>query len=204
MKKFATLITILFTLTLALGGCNDHLASDGDGDNNNVNNVTNTAMEVETLSPSKTALWVELGTGDYDFALTRERTSSDPDLVGHLVTLPKGLSAMVVTGEDQLIIEGDDLFEVYEVTDIGQFEMLVRNIWFMPAGWQPNLFPHSEGEAVDLQILLSAFICAKGLDLHSRGCQGQISSNLFRFVGETAYYEWSNSGHAKYVFIKKL
>lgn len=201
MKYLLNLIFVaIFTF---LPACNDHLAGDeGDGEGNN---GVDTAVTVETLSPAKTALWVELSTGDYDFALTKERTSADPDLVGHRVSLPNGLSAMVITGEDELIVEADDLFEVWEVPtgQIGQFEMLIRNLWMMPAGWQPNLFPKTEGEAADLEILLSAFICGMELDLYSRGCQSDIPSNLFHFVGETSYYEWKNNEHAKYVFIIK-
>ena len=200
MKALITTLAI-FVAILTLPACNDHLAGDeGEG-----NNDVSTAVTVETLSPAKTALWVELSTGDYDFALTKERTSSDPDLVGHRVKLPSGLSAMVVTGEDELIVEADDLFEVWEVPadQIGQFEMLIRNLWMMPSGWQPNLFPKTEGEAADLEILLSAFICGMELDLYSRGCQGDVPSSLFRFVGETADYRWVNTGHAKYLFVIK-
>lgn len=206
MKHFTI---ALFTLAMALilGACNDHPENGGNVVNNdNTNNVTQQGdVEVETLSSAKTALWVELGTGDYDFALTKERESGDPDLVGHRVNLPNGLSAMIVTGEDELLIEADGLVEVWEVpTDqIGAFEMLIRNIWFMPAGWQPNLFPNTEGEAADLEIVLSAFICGMELDLYSRGCQGNVSSSLFRKVGETADYRWVNPNHAKYVFIVK-
>jgi len=204
------LIAILATLSLfiismaTLVACNDH-GVDGDVVNNdNTNNVTQQGdVQVETLSPKKTALWLELEDGDYDFALARNHTASDPDLIGHQVGLPSGLAAMVVTGEDQLILEADDLVEVWEVTDIGQFEMLVRNLWTLPSGWQPDLFPTTEGEAADLEILMSAFICGQGLDLYSRGCQGQIPFSLFRKVGETSYYEWTNQSHAKYVFVIK-
>ncbi|MCD6109380.1 hypothetical protein J7J83_01305 [bacterium] len=190
--------TFLVISLLAIVGCNDHLG--GDAGNNDIKSGT---ISVDTLSSSRTALWVEMGDGDFDFALSRERTDSDPDLIGHKATLPSGLSAMIVTGEDQLLIESDDLVEVWEVPTekIGAFEMLIRNLWMLPAGWQPNLFPRTEGEAADLEILLSAFICGQELDLYSRGCQGNIPSDLFHFVGETAYYEWSNHGHAKYVFV---
>lgn len=201
MKALITTFAI-FALFTFLPACNDHLSGDeDDGEGNNVSS----AVIVETLSSAKTALWVELSSGDYDFALTKARTAADPDLVGHRVSLPNGLSAMVVTGEDELIIEADDLFEVWEVPadKVGAFEMLIRNLWMMPSGWQPNLFPTTEGEAADLEILLSAFICAQELDLYSRGCQSDIPSTLFRFVGETSYYEWKNEGYAKYLFVIK-
>lgn len=203
MRHLNNIFATLFTLTVALflGACNDHLDDDGD----NANNVSG-AMTVEALSPSKTALWVELSDGDYDFALARDRTASDPDLIGHGVALPGGLSAMVVTGENQLIIEADDLVEVWEVPaeQVGTFEMLIRNDYYdegyLPDGWQPNLFPRTEGEAADLEILLSAFICGMELDLFSYGFDNTFLFS-FRFVGETSYYEWTNPGHAKYVFI---
>lgn len=198
--KHLTFFATLFTLTVvAFMGCNKHL------DNNNGDNANNVigATEVEVLSPAKTALWLELANGNYDFALARDRTASDPDLIGHSFELPSGLAAMVTTGQDKLVVNASGLVEIYEVpTDqIGTFEMLVRNVWSLPAGWQPNLFPRTEGEAYDLEILLSAFICGQKLDLYTRGCQSQIPSSLFRKVGETAYYEWSNPGHAKYLFV---
>ncbi|MBA4337209.1 hypothetical protein C0416_05590 [bacterium] len=195
MKQLSTFLAIIFTLILALSGCNDHKTTD--------NNNTDNGIVVEVLSPVKTALWVELSDGDYDFALARDRVASDLDLIGNSVPLPSGLAAMVTTGQDKLVIKADETLEVWEVpTDqIGTFEMLVRNVWSLPAGWQPNLFPKTEGEAYDLEILLSAFICGQNLDLYTRGCQSQIPSSLFRKIDETAYYEWSNPGHAKYVFV---
>lgn len=224
MKRFFIVLTL--SLALVLGACNEHDPNAGDGNwvcgngvceagetatscpsdcSTNTNNAQQGDVVVETLSSEKTALWVELGTGGYDFALTKVRKPGDPDLVGHRVSLPNGLSAMIVTGEDELLIEADDLVEIWEVpTDqIGQFEMIIRNLWMMPAGWQPNLFPTTEGEAADLEILLSAFICGMELDLYSRGCQSDIPSSLFRFVGETADYRWVNPKHAKYVFVVK-
>lgn len=202
MERFATFTLII--ISMALVACTNNHDLNGDGNNGgNTNNVVTGDVEVETLSPKKTALWVELSDGDYDFALARNRTSSDPDLIGHRVNLPSGLAAMVVTGEDQLIVEADDLVEVWLVNDVGQFEQLVRNLWLMPAGWQPNLFPTTEGEAADLEILLSAFICGKSLDLYARGCQGSIPSSLFRKVDDTSYFELNISNRAAYIFVIK-
>jgi len=191
--KHLNLFAILFTLTMGLTACNDHNKDSGNDDD---------VATVDTLSPSKTALWVELESGDYDFALAKNYAIDYFDLIGHRVDLPSGLSAMIVTGEDQIIIEADDLVEIWTVTDVGQFEMFVRNVWYMPAGWQPNLFPQSEGEAADLEILLSAFICGQSLDPYSRGCQGSIPSSLFRKVeNDIDYFELDILDRAAYVFV---
>ncbi len=209
MKRFTTLFAII--LTFALMGCNDHNPNGDcvDCGDDNTNNVTQSGtVDVETLSPKKTALWAELSDGNYDFGLARDRTSSDPDLIGNQVHLPEGLAAMVVTGEDQIIVTADDLFEVVEVTDVSRFEQLIRNVYdddgnYLPTGWQPNLFPTNEGQTVDLEILLAAFIRARMLDLFSHGFEDGFSFSDFRYVAETSYYEWNGQNKAKYIFIIK-
>jgi len=199
--KLSTIFSLLFASTIfVFVACNGHL------DDKDVTTDEGLGLQVETLSSSKTALWVEMG-DTYDFALTRSRNPGDPDLIGHKINLPQGLSAMIVTGEDRLMVEAGEggTFEIREVPaeKVGEFEMLVRNIWMLPAGWQPNLFPRTEGEARDLEILLSAFVCAQNLNLYSNGCLGRIPSSLFHRVGESSYYEWGNRGHVKYVFLVK-
>ena len=189
----------IFAVVVAMSGCNEHLAGSGNDNNLNNNDPVGVA-EAEALTKKKVAMWVEYDDNTYDYRLTRERQPGDLELVGFRFPL-ETVSAFIVTGEDFLLIEVDDLVELYEVPaeEIGRFEMLIRDAWGLPVGWQPNLFPDSETQALDMEYLLSAFICAKELPLHSRGCVF-VPESLLRKIQDTAFYQWNNPGHAKYVF----